>query len=291
MKIAVIGPGAMGCLFASRLAKAGLQVTLVDYKPDRAARLQNTGITVESPDETLTQKVKVSCQYPTGLELAIVLVKAYSTNRLDFPPSVPVLTLQNGLNNVETLCAKVGSARILAGITSEASTLLSEGRVRHVASGMTYVGSWTSCPCDPAVSALQKAGFRVEATNAPGQMIWEKVATNAGINPLTALLNVPNGRLLEVRELRQLMRDLVVEAAKVAALEGYRFDFSLVERAEAVCSRTRDNISSMLQDVRAEKETEIEAITGEILRRGQAASLPTPRSRVIWQLVKGLERR
>ena len=94
-----------------------------------------------------------------------------------------------------------------------------------------------------------------------------------------------------LREARQLIRDLVVEAAKVAATEGYHFSYSLVERAEEVCRETSDNISSMLQDVRAGRQTEIEAITGEILRRGELASLPAPRTRVIWQLLKGLEKR
>lgn len=137
---------------------------------------------------------------------------------------------------------------------------------------------------------LQKAGFDAAVTEAPGSVIWEKAAINAGINPLTALLNVPNGVLLQRQETRQLMRDLVVEATKVAGAEGYRFGHSLVERAEQVCENTRDNISSMLQDVRKGKRTEIEAISGEILRRGQEALLPTPRTRVVYQLVRALER-
>jgi len=139
------------------------------------------------------------------------------------------------------------------------------------------------------VAALRKAGFDVEATEAPGQLVWEKVAINAAINPITAILNVPNGTILDIREARQLMRDLVVEAAKVASTEGYRFGQSLIEAAEDVCRATASNISSMLQDVRAGKPTEIDAISGEILRRAQLASLPAPRTRVIYQLVRGLE--
>lgn len=291
MKVSVIGPGAMGCLFAARLMRAGFQTTLVDYKPDRVSRLQNTGVTIEAPGETFTANPRIALRVPNGQDLVIVLTKSYRTSSLEFPVSVPVLTLQNGLNNVEMLCSLVGSAKVLAGTTSEAATLLGEGRVRHAASGVTKVGSWTSCPCEQAVEMLQEAGIKAEVTNAPGQMIWEKAAINSAINPLTALLNVPNGRLLEIREVRQLMRDLVVEAAKVAATEGYRFDYSLIERAEEVCQQTGENISSMLQDVRGRRETEIEAINGEIMRRGQMASLPTPRTRVVYQLVKGLELR
>ncbi len=291
MRIAIIGPGAMGCLFAAKLARAGIQTTLVDYRPDRAARLQSSGITLETSVETLTVPVRVITGPPAGQDIIIVLVKSYSLQDLELPSGIPVLSLQNGLNNIETLCSKVGSARVLAGTTTEAATLMEEGHVKHVATGLTMIGSWTSCSYERAIESLQKAGFRTEATEAPGQMIWEKTAINSGINPLTALLNVPNGKLLEIREARQLMRDLVVEAAKVAATEGYRFDHSLIEYTEDICHQTRDNISSMLQDVRAGKRTEIEAISGEILRRGQMASLPTPRTRVIWQLVRGLEQR
>jgi 2-dehydropantoate 2-reductase len=180
---------------------------------------------------------------------------------------------------------------MLAGVTSEASTLIGEGHVKHVAHGITKFGAWTSCSTAKALQALTKAGFRTELTESPGQVIWEKVAINCGINPVTALIDAPNGQLLRIPEIRQLMRDLVVEAVKVAATEGYRFLNSVVEIAEQTCAQTAENISSMLQDVRARKRTEIDQISGEIVRRGLEAALPTPRTRVVWQLVKGLEKR
>lgn len=291
MRVAVIGPGAMGCLYAARLAESGAKVFLVDYRMDRAERLGKSGITVENEGEPIVAHPKVVTHVPTGLNLIIVLTKAYSTGSLRFPPETPVLTLQNGLGNAEMLCSMLGSARVLAGATSEAVTLLDEGHVRHVAAGVTRLGAWTSCAPQPAVDVLCQAGFDAEVTDAPGQLIWEKVAVNAGINPLTALLNVPNGVLLDITEVRQLMRDLVVETTKVASTEGYRFQHSLVEFTEDICRKTKDNISSMLQDVRAGRQTEIDAISGEILRRAQLAALPTPRTRVVWQLVRGLESR
>lgn len=290
-KVAVIGPGAMGCLFAARLAKDGVTVTLVDRKADRAARLQKNGIALESRTEEYVVHPSVVTRAPEGMDLTIILVKAYSTQQVALPDTGPVLTLQNGLGNAEFLCGRTGSARMLAGATSEGATLLEEGRVRHAGCGVTKLGAWTSCPVDLACSVLTKAGFEVEVTDAPGQCIWEKVAINAGINPLTALLDVPNGRLLEMREARRLLRDLVLEATKVAGTEGYRFNASLYELAEDVCRQTAGNISSMLQDVRAGRRTEIDALSGEILKRAQSASLPTPRTRMVWQLVKSLELR
>ena len=291
MKVAVVGPGAMGCLFAARLLRAGIECVLVDHNEDRAKRLAKSGITVESNGERETVYPRVVTRLPSALDLVIVLTKAYSTPTLHLPPDTPILSLQNGLGNVETLCSMAGSQRVLAGSTSEAATLVEEGVTRHVAPGVTKLGAWTSCSAEAAHKALSTAGFNVEITPAPGQTLWEKAAVNAGINPLTALLNVSNGRLLELRETRQLLRDLVVEAAKVAGTEGYRFDHSLVEMTEQVCEETGANISSMLQDVRAGRRTEVDAISGEILRRAQLASVPAPRTRVIYQLVRGLEAR
>ncbi len=291
MKVGVIGPGAMGCLFAARFKRGGAKVYLIDYRIDRAERLEKSGITVENENGEFVERPAVTTQIPAGLDLIVVLTKAYRTGALRFPPDTPVLTLQNGLGNVETLCAAVGSARVLAGATTEAAMLVEEGRVRHVASGTTTLGAWTSCPVQGPKELLEQSGFHTEATDAPGKLIWEKLAINAGINPLSALLGVCNGKLVEQAEVRQLMRDLVVEAAKVASTEGYRFDYSLVEVAEEACRQTSDNVSSMLQDVRAGRPTEIEAISGEVLRRAQLSSLPTPRTRVVYQLVRGLEAR
>ena len=291
MKVSVIGPGAMGCLFAARLAKSGAAVTLVDHDAARAARLRKSGITVVSDKGEYKATPTVATAAPDGQDLCIVLTKAYSTTALALPHDTPILTLQNGLGNVETLCSLVGSAFVLAGATSEGATLLGEGHTRHAAPGVTVLGAWTTCPAEPALAALGQAGFDVQGTDAPGQAIWRKVVVNAGINPVTALLDVPNGRLPEIAEARMLMRDLVTEAAKVAATEGYRFEQSLVEYTEQICRDSGPNISSMLQDVRAGKQTEIDALSGEIARRAECAGLPAPRTRVVWQLIKSLEKR
>ncbi len=290
MKVAIIGPGALGCLFAVRLTKGGIRTTLVDHHAERIERLKSTGIRLQTGDTVESYTLPVVSSLSERQDLIIVLVKSNATSSLVFPPDTPVLTLQNGLGNVEIICTRAGSANVLAGTTSEGAILHAEGHSIHTGSGVTKVGAWTSCPIQPAFEALSAGGFNVERTDAPGQVIWEKVSLNAGINPLTALLNIPNRVLLKTPEVRQLLRDLVVEAAKVAATEGYRFPYSLVEKAEEVCELTGDNISSMLQDIRAGKLTEIDAISGEILRRGQLAGLQMPRTRVVWQLVKGLER-
>lgn len=289
MRVSIVGPGALGCLFAVRLAKGGATVTLVDHLEDRAKRLSDCGVTVLRGEDKETAAVPVSLAVPDRQDLIIVLVKSYRTSSLQLPVGVPVLSLQNGLGNVETLCSMVSSACVIAGTTTEAATLESEGVSRHVASGETLIGAWTTCNSAPAIDILTRAGFPSRTTDAPGQALWEKVVLSAGINPLTALIGTKNGRLIQIPEARQLMRDLVVESVKVATLEGYRFPYSLVERVEEVCRETANNVSSMLQDIRAQRRTEIDAISGELLRRGQLAGIQMPKTRAVWQLVKGLE--
>ena len=291
MRVAIFGPGAMGCLYGAYLSRGGHSVVLVDHDNDRAAKLAKSGITVDCAGDVWTADVETTLTAPTDVDLQIILVKAYSTERINPASDIPTLTLQNGLGNAEILCDKVGSANVLAGSTSEGAHLKNVGHVVHAGRGITTVGSWTSCPVEFTVEILSQAGFNTESTDAPGQTLWEKTAINAGINPITALINVPNGKLLEIPEARQLMRDLVVEAVKVSGTEGYRFSRSLVEVAEDTCRDTAENISSMLQDVRAGRRTEIDAITGQVLERATHAALPCPRTRVVYQLLKGMEQR
>ncbi|HOL18807.1 MAG TPA: 2-dehydropantoate 2-reductase [Candidatus Hydrogenedens sp.] len=289
--VSVVGPGALGCLFAGKLAKAGFRVHLIDHKQDRITRLTKNGIEIHEGDKIETYHVHITSHIPAGQDLIIVLVKSYSTASLVLPQDTIILTLQNGLGNVEILCKKTNAERILAGTTTESATLLEEGKTKHTASGVTVLGSWTTAPVKIALDILEQAGFKIEITNSPGQVIWEKTVINAGINPLTAILNVPNGALLKIREARELLRELVAEASKVAGTEGYRFSRSMIEYAEETCELTANNISSMLQDIRNGRKTEIEAISGEIMRRGTSAFLTTPRTRTVYQLVRSLEQR
>lgn len=288
-EVAVIGPGALGCLFAARLARSGVPTRLIDYNADRAKLLRRQGITVEGSEETLEARPEIDTDFPTRPRLVLVLTKAYATDGLVLPPEAPVLTLQNGLGNAETLAERCGEARVLAGATTEAVTWLAPGRVRHAAHGTTCFGSWTSCPSDDALALLREAGFNAILTDNPRQAIWEKAVVNAAINPLTALSNLENGALLDKPEIRNLLRLLAEEAAAVALAEGFPMEGSAAERAEKACEASRHNISSMLQDIRKRKKTEIEAISGEILRRAEKTRVHAPQTTLVYHLVRALE--
>lgn len=288
-RVAVIGPGALGCLFAARLARSGIATWLVDYDPDRADHLNQQGIIVEEPDDTFISRPEVVLAAPDGLDLAVVLTKTYSTPRVALPSRTPVLTLQNGLGNAEMLEARLGSEWVLAGATWEAVTYIEPGRVRHAARGKTRFGPWKECPAEPALDVLRQAGFDAGITEAPRQVLWEKVIINAAINPLTALLNVNNGALLDHPASRTLLQTLAAEAAEVARAEGCCVPGAAADMAEHACDATRENISSMLQDIRNRKRTEIDAISGEIMRRASAQGLPATQTALMYHLVCALE--
>ncbi|RJX35855.1 MAG: 2-dehydropantoate 2-reductase [Desulfarculus sp.] len=301
MKIAVVGPGAMGLLLAARLQRAGAEVRLLDYRPERAAHIQGQGVILEHESGSHTQAIPAKAE-PTLLgevELAIVCTKAYHTPEvarilgLHLAPEARALTLQNGAGNVEAMVAALGAGRVLGGITSEGATLLAIGRVRHAGQGQTHIGP-AQGPVDGftrrVLGLLQAAGFEASASEGVQNLIWTKLVVNVGINALTALLGVRNGRLLELPPAREIVAQAVGEALTVGRARGVDFlHEDMLAAVEEVARRTGANVSSMLQDVRAKRHTEVAYINGAVVRSGAELGIPTPVNATLAKLVQALE--
>jgi 2-dehydropantoate 2-reductase len=173
-------------------------------------------------------------------------------------------------------------------VTTAGATLLEPGRVRSGGEGVITVGEHDRLA--PLLQALAQAGFAVEQDPDPDALLWGKLVVNAAINPLTALLNVPNGELLRRPTARLLMASLAREAAAVAAAQGLRLRYlDPVAEAEHIAERTASNRSSMLQDISRGRRTEIDAICGAIARAGEQADQPAPLNQAMYLLVKALE--
>ncbi len=141
----------------------------------------------------------------------------------------------------------------------------------------------------PVEAALKSAKFNVEIVEDAQSLIWGKLVINAAINPLTALLRVPNGALLERSSAREMMGTLAEEVAQVAQAEGVHLPFSdPVAAVEEVAHKTAANHSSMLQDVLRGAPTEIDAICGAVVQRAQKHNIPTPANWACWKLIKAL---
>jgi len=291
----IVGTGALACLFAARLAAVGTKVTLLGTWPEGLEALRTHGVRVKDDGEERAYPVQATADPAecAGIRLALVLVKSWQTERAArqlgacLPSDGLALTLQNGLGNRETLEQALGPSRVALGVTTGGATLVGPGRVRPGGEGVISLGAHPRL--DPLAGLLRSAGFTVEIVQQPDGLLWSKLVVNAAINPLTALLRVPNGELLNRPSARTLMADAAREAAAVAtALHLELTHEDPVTTVEDVARRTAANHSSMLQDVQRGASTEIDAICGAIVAAGERCGLPTPVNRTLWLLVRGL---
>ena len=302
MHIAIIGPGARGLLFAGYLHRGGARVILADEDAARAELLNREGVRWEGAagDFHFPLPAVVGLPDPGSIDLAILCVKAYHTYRAaaqiaDSGYRGPVLTLQNGLGNGEIIARNCPGSAVIAGATSEGASLAAPNHVRHAGGGDTVFGPLSPGSPGPAflgelVDLMNRGGLRASLSDDPAGIVWSKAVVNAGINPLTAILSVENGRLLEIGPARTLMAGLVGEAFAVARRRGagMRYD-DPVARVEEVCRLTASNLSSMCLDVRNRRRTEIDFINGAVVREGAALGIECPLNDTILKLVRGLE--
>lgn len=292
----IVGTGALACLFAARLAAAGVQVTLLGTWREGLEALRTHGVHMvgrDGSEQTYPVRVAADPADCVGARFALVLVKSWQTVRAArqlaecLSPDGLALTLQNGLGNREKLAQALGEPRVALGVTTTGATLVGPGRVRPGGEGTVSLG--THPRLDPLANLLQRAGFAVEVVPEANDLLWSKLVINAAINPLTALLRVPNGELLARPSARILLAAAAREAATVAADLGLRLTYpDPVAAAESVARRTAVNHSSMLQDVLRGAPTEIDAICGAIVRSGEQCGVATPVNRTLWLLIKAL---
>lgn len=299
MKIAIIGPGALGCLLGAMLFEAGEDVRLVDYRPDRVELLRRQGLRLRTPAGG-DRQVAVPIGLPDEAgpaDLTIVAVKAYRTKaaalalRLLMAAGGLALTLQNGLGNLEILAAAVGPARLLAGVALLGVTREAEGQIILAGRGPVIIGIPKGSQVSAAersrvAAALRRAGLDCREELQIELALWEKLLVNVGINPLTALLRVPNGALPELPEAWSLAVAAAREALAVARAAGLELNLDPEERLRQVCTATAANRSSMLQDVLAGRETEIEALNGQVSARGAALGVATPVNELLTRLLR-----
>ena len=294
--ILLVGTGALSTLFAARLSEAGHHVSMLGTWKDGLQSLNQFGARVSDPNGHERSFQVHATDNPADLSEirhAIVLVKSWQTKRVAeklkriLAPDGIVLTLQNGLGNRETLARDLGAGRVALGITTTGATLLGPGLVK--VGGEGTISLEQNQALGPLEAALRSSNFNLQVVPDARSLIWGKLVINAAINPLTAILRVPNGELLSHPWARKAMRALALEAADVAAAEnvGLPFD-NPIEAVEDVAYKTANNISSMFQDVRRGAPTEVDAINGAVTRRGEKRGIQTPYNRSCWQWVRSM---
>ena len=295
-KILIRGTGALACLFAARLAAAGIQVNLLGTWGKGLKTLSKQGVSlIEANGNHRIYPVIVSCNPKDFLEskFALFLVKSYQTKDAGkqlaecLSEDGIALTLQNGIGNQEKLSNILGRKRVAVGVTSIGATLLGPGRVREGGTGIIQIGKHPKL--DTIIEWLKNAGFEIHIEDDINSLLWSKLILNAAINPVSALIKVTNGELINRKTARDLLIAAIQESKEVADALGISTSYSdLVAALYNTLQLTANNRSSMLQDIERGAPTEIDAICGEIVKNGEQVGTPTPINRTLWQLVKAM---
>jgi 2-dehydropantoate 2-reductase len=204
-----------------------------------------------------------------------------------------ILTLQNGWGNADRIAAVAGRSRVMVGLTYHSGTLLGPGRVKHSGKGMTHVGELDgshSPRLETAVAALRKAGVETMASPRIIDEIWKKLALNVCTLPTSALLHFPAHELIQHEGTIALMEGLLGEVIAVAKAQGINLDQA--ERWQAITNLLKQAIgarASMLQDVEANRQTEIDVVNGAIVEAGKRHSVATPFNNAMVWMVKSLQ--
>ncbi len=305
MHFLLVGPGALGCLLSSIISKgmsANDQLTILDYNSDRAGHLNREGIGYHLNEEMLAVPVTAVSdpKLIDTVDVVILCVKSYDViNSLEFcQPFLSERTLlifmQNGISHLD-LQHHLHQASAAYGTTTEGATLLGTGQVRHAGSGVTYLG-FLEPPNKNAATLLQKThdifsagGVQVHIADNILPRLWSKLFINTGINALTAILGCKNGELLTLNGIDKRMEAAVNEAMHVAREKGIQIVDEPYQTTRLVCEKTANNISSMLQDVRNKRRTEIDAINGAVVTMGKALAIETPENSLLCKQIKELE--
>ncbi len=311
-RVLILGTGAMAKLLGARLARTGRAAVLLAGTWRAAVdAIAARGITVEEPGVGGTWTVAVGIRAVTldavpgtggsgdGFDLVLVLVKAHQTPAVTtvaaraVAPGGLVITLQNGLGHLEALVAGgVPESQVVVGVTAAgASAGDAPDRVRAGGPGWTVlgVGAARRAAVEGAADRLRAAGFDTTVEADVAAPLWRKLAVNCAINPLTALLSVPNGELLARPGARATLAAAAREVGQVAAALGIDIGADPAALAVEVARNTAANRSSMLQDVERGAPTEVDAITGAVVRHGRRLGVPTPVNADLWRRVRALD--
>ncbi|MDR9501820.1 MAG: 2-dehydropantoate 2-reductase [Desulfurivibrionaceae bacterium] len=292
MNIVVIGPGALGSLFGARLALGDRHVTLLDHDGARAGALANQ-LTLHRNHRQEQVELAITAD-PACLQqadLVLLTVKAQQVGDLlavvrsrTRPPCL-IIGLQNGISHLPFFAES--AAGLALGVTSQGATLLAPGHVRHGGDGPTSLGflqpatTGQNASLARAAALLTAAGLPAQVVDDIENRLWQKLLVNAGINGLTVLHDCANGRLLEIAEARSRLRALVAEGVVLARRKGIDVGADPVARTLEVCRATAANISSMLQDVRNGRPTEIMAINGALVAAAEELAMPAPENALL----------
>lgn len=307
MNIVIVGGGAIGRLFGSFLARGENEITLLDVDNEVVNAMQDDGIGVMasgSDDPDMVTPVPVTAITDAKLvvqcDLVLLMVKSFATRMATqsiahlINDDCPLLCVQTGLGNIEVMEQVVPRKHIIAGFTFMSGTALGGSKVRFGREGKTYIGELDgqiSERVQNIANVFEASGITTQVSSRIMGRLWCKVIVYSAINPLSSILKVPNGCLTGKMESITLMKRLLDEGKAVADAVGIDLVYTdLYELLFDACQRSANNLSSMLQDILNDRQTEIEAQNGAICGYAAEYGVPVPTHQAMVELVKLLEK-
>lgn len=303
LNIAVLGAGAMGSLFGGLLAERGQQVTLLDVNEPHLQTVRTQGLRLNTDAGGIRNiRVAAACrpdEARTVPDLLMVFTKSLHTvgalksaSHLIGPETL-VMTLQNGLGNVEALAPVVSLTQILVGMTTWPADLIRPGEVHSHGEGMvsTMFADGTQRPTlNPVVAALESAGLNCRVDNAVWKAIWEKVAFNTALNSLCTVTGCTVDQIGASPEGLKMAMDVASEVVTVAHSQNVQADLTHVKSTMIhAITHHCGHKPSMLQDLLAGRRTEIDALNGAVVEYAKQSNLATPHTAMLLHLVRLME--
>ena len=300
MKICVVGCGAVGSIFAAHLAKAGeAEVWAYDVWKDHVDAINANGLRISgAADFTARLRATSDPQQLPRCDYGIVATKAIHTKAAiaqaarAFDENSAVCSVQNGVGNEELIAAHV--KLVVRGTTFPAGHLIAPGHIGYDIKGDTWIGPFepTNTPMprvEELAGLLTRSGMNtIPLKDARGAQ-WTKLIFNASTNPVGALTLLHHGGATRFPPTGQLFNDLIAEGESVAKKLGIELHGDPRALVQKGANAPGKHKASMLQDVLAKRQTEVDFMNGAIAHWGEKTGVPTPLNKMLWALIKGLE--
>lgn len=295
MRIGVMGAGAVGCYYGAMLALAGHEVRLVG-RPVHVDAMRSRGLRLEmrTRDACIPVQASTDASLLGGTQLVLFSVKSADTERAAaamapyLDGDAVVLSLQNGVDNAERLAGALAQ-QVIAAVVYVATEMAGPGHVKHHGRGELVIGD--SAASRRIAAMLDAAGVRVEVSDNVAGALWAKLIVNCAYNALSAIAQLPYGRLVQGQGVLAVMHDVVQECLAVAGAAGVHVPGDSWQAVQRIAQTMPGQLSSTAQDLARGKATEIDHLNGFVVRKGEALGIPTPANRALTALVKLLEQR
>jgi len=300
-RVAVVGAGAVGCYYGGMLARAGVPVTLIG-RPVHVDAIRRDGLRLSSAafDEHVPVGAATESAAVAGAALVLVCVKSPDTEATGLElaphlaPDARVLSLQNGVDNAPRLQAVLQQRPVAPAVVYVASEMGGPGHVRHLGRGELVIPSDLAGPelaSTDLVALFARAGVPVELSGNVLGALWGKLLLNCGYNAISAITDLPYGRMVTLPGVARTVLDTVAECLAVAAALDVTIPGDVWAAVDRIATSMPAQVSSTCQDLRRGKPTEVDHLNGYIVRQGDRLGIPVPLNRALHALVKAMEAR